>query len=73
MVSNRLLTMASRRTGAQVSLIKAPVENVARRHREGQSDAEITLSLKRDLGADNPAAARNFVEFVATAVDRGEA
>lgn len=73
MVSNRVLTLASRRTGARVSWIKVPVEDIARRHREGQTNAEITLSLKRDLGADDPAAARNFVEFVAAAADRGEA
>lgn len=73
MVSQTLLSQASRRTGARTQLVRTPVEIIARRHRAGQSLGEITRYLHAQLGADNPCAARPFVAWVIAATERGEA
>jgi hypothetical protein len=73
MVSQQLLSQASRRTGYRVELLTAPVQIIARRHREGQSLAQITRYLHEQLGPDHPVAARVFVAWVIAATERGEA
>ncbi|HJQ45593.1 MAG TPA: hypothetical protein VJ870_04600 [Amycolatopsis sp.] len=71
MVSQELLVRASRRTGYRVELVAAPMGIIARRHRAGQSLAEITRFLHDQLGPDSPVASRTFVAWVLDEVERG--
>ncbi len=73
MVSQTLLSTASRRTGYRTQLLEAPVAIIARRHREGQSVAQIAGYLRGQLGAENKVTERPFVAWVIAAVERGEA
>ncbi|GAB3003494.1 hypothetical protein LWP59_27630 [Amycolatopsis acidiphila] len=72
MVSQELLSRASRRTGYRKDLVAAPVQIIAGRHAEGHSVGQITRYLKDQLGPDNTAAARTFVAWVIAAAERGE-
>ena len=72
MVSQELLMRASQRTGYRAELVAAPMGIIARRHRAGQSLADITRFLHDQLGPDNPIASRTFVAWVLDAVERGE-
>ncbi|WP_027932975.1 hypothetical protein [Amycolatopsis thermoflava] len=67
MVSQTVLHQAAQRTGFRVQLVSVPVEIIARRHREGQSLAQITHYLRAHLGPENPVASRCFVEWVISA------
>ncbi|WP_435070899.1 hypothetical protein [Amycolatopsis thermoflava] len=67
MVAQAIYHQAARRTGYRYELVIAPVEIIARRHREGQSVAQITRYMQSQLGPDHQAAARNFVEWVIAA------
>lgn len=73
MVSQELLSRASRRTGYRVALVAAPVQIIAHRHRDGHSLAQITRYLHGQLGPDSPVASRTFVAWVIEAAERGEA
>ncbi|OXM74550.1 hypothetical protein CF166_04305 [Amycolatopsis sp. KNN50.9b] len=67
MVAQAIYHQASQRTGFRVQLVAAPVDIIARRHREGQSVSQITRYLRAHLGPENPVASRSFVEWVITA------
>ncbi|MDQ0378595.1 hypothetical protein [Amycolatopsis thermophila] len=71
MVSQTIYHQAAQRTGYRYELVAAPVEIIARRHREGQSLAQITRYLQSQLGPDHRAASRSFVQWVITATGGG--
>jgi hypothetical protein len=73
MVSQQLLSRASRRTGQRVELVAGPVEIIARRAAgTGMTVGEIARDLQDRLGPDNPATTRSFVAWVIGEVERGE-
>ncbi|MEV5299052.1 hypothetical protein [Amycolatopsis methanolica] len=67
MVAQAIYHQAAQRTGFRYELLIAPVEIIARRHREGQSVGQITRYMRSQLGPDHQAASRNFVEWVIAA------
>ncbi|NYI87874.1 hypothetical protein HNR02_001197 [Amycolatopsis endophytica] len=71
MVSQTIVHQAARRTGYRYELLVAPVEIIARRHREGQSASQITRYMQAQLGPDHRAASRSFVQWVITAAGGG--
>ncbi|OXM70738.1 MULTISPECIES: hypothetical protein [Amycolatopsis] len=71
MVAQAIYHQAALRIGFHYELVIAPVEIIARCHREGQSVSQITRYLKSHLGPDHRAAARNFVEWVIAETARG--
>ena len=72
MLAQTLYHQAAQRTGYRCELVAAPVEIIARRHRDGQSVAQITRYLQSQLGPDHRAASRSFVQWVITEAGRGE-
>lgn len=63
-VTQDLIRRASDRTRHRVEVVAEPVEIIARRSAEGQSNRQISQYLQSHLGRGNPVASLDFVAWV---------